>query len=73
VGDEDDGAPARLQLAHDREQLLALTGGENRCRLVEDQHLGVPDQGLDDLHPLLHADRELFDQGIGVDAQPVTL
>ena len=44
---------------------------EHRGRLVEDQHPRVPIEGLEDLDPLLLADRELPDPGAWIDGEPV--
>ena len=66
VGDEDDGLPGLLELAHDVHQLVGLLGREHRGRLVEDEELGVAGERLDDLHALLHADREVLDDGLGL-------
>jgi hypothetical protein len=71
VGDEDDRGAAVLQLSDDAEQVLSLGRGEHCGRFVEDQHGRVPDQRLDDLDPLLDADRQVLHQGIRVDLQPV--
>ncbi len=73
VRDEDDGPAARAQLSHDPEQVLGLAGSQHRGRLVQDQHAGLAQQRLDDLHPLLHADRQVLDQGVRVHLQPVPL
>ena len=37
------------------------------------EHLGVPHQGLDDLDALLHADRQVLHQGVGVHRQAEAL
>ena len=71
--DEDDRPAAVAQLAHDLEQVLGLAGRQYRRRLVEHQHLGVPEQRLDDLDPLLHAHGQVLDIGIGIDPQPEAL
>src|SRR6202012_3161108 len=73
VRDEHDGLAAGPQLPHDPEQVLGLARGEHRGRLVQDQHLGLADQGPEDLHPLLHADRQVLGQRVRVDPQPVLL
>ena len=57
VGDEDDRLTGRLQRAHHVEQLVDLLRGQHGGRLVEDQQVDLADQGLDDLDPLLYADR----------------
>ena len=73
VRDEDDGRPGVLELPDDAEQVVGLGRGEHRGRLVEDQHGGVPDQRLDDLDPLLDADRQVLHQRVRVDREPVAL
>ena len=50
-------------------QLVGLLRGEHRGRLVEDEHLGVAGQRLDDLDALLHADGQVLDQGVRVDVE----
>jgi hypothetical protein len=72
VRDEDDGPSALPQLPHDPEEVLGLAGGQHGRGLVQDQHAGVPDQCLQDLHPLLHADGQVPGQRIGVDPQSVS-
>ena len=49
--------PASVERAHDGEQLVGLLRGEHRGRLVEDEQVDVAGQRLDDLDPLLGADR----------------
>lgn len=71
VRDEHDRLPVRLQLRHDAEQLVGLLGRQHGGGLVEDQHLGVADEGLDDLDALLDTDREVLDHGVGIDVEPV--
>ncbi len=66
-------APCSARLAHDLEQLVGLGGREHGRRLVEDEDVGVAVQRLQDLDPLLRADREVLDQCARVDAQPVLL
>ena len=65
--------PCVLERAHDLHQLVDLLRREHRGGLVEDQHLGVVGERLDDLDPLLHADREVLDQGVRVDGEAVAL
>ena len=65
--------PAALSDAHDREQLVGLLRGEHGGRLVEDEQVGVAGQRLDDLDPLLDADRQVLDQRVRVDRQAVAL
>ena len=69
VRDEDDRPAALPQFAHDPEQVLGLAGGQHGGGLVEDEHPGVAEQRLDDLDPLLHADRQVLHEGVGVNPQ----
>ena len=73
VGDEHDRLALRDQAANDREEFLDLSRREHGRRLVEDQDVGFAEQGLQQLDPLLLADGQVLDLGVGVDAQPVTL
>ncbi len=73
VRDEDDGGAAVPQLADDAEQLLGLGRGEHRRRLVQDQHVRLPDQRLDDLDALLDADRQVLDERVRVDVEAVAV
>ena len=70
VRDEDDRRPAVPQLADDAEQLLGLRRGEHRRRLVEDQHVRLPDERLDDLDPLLDADGRSSTSASGSTSRP---
>ena len=65
--------PAALSDAHDREQFLGLLRGEHRGRLVQDQQVDVAGERLDDLDPLLDADRQVLDHRVRVDRQAVPL
>ena len=56
VGDDDDGHVLLPDdPADDLEELVRLLGGEHGGGLVQDQDLGAPVEGLEDLHPLLQA------------------
>ena len=66
VGDVDDRDPGGGQPADDAEQHLDLGVGEDRRGLVEDEHLGVADQGLGDGDLLLLGDGQLADRDGGV-------
>ena len=52
------------------EQLLGLLGREDGRRLVHDQDPRPAVEHLEDLDPLLLADRELPDVGAGIDVEP---
>ena len=55
------------------EELLGLEGREDRAGLIEDQDVALAVEGLENLDPLAHADRQVLDPGIGVDVQAVLL
>ena len=73
VGDEHHTPSGGDQRAHDGEELDDLLGGEHRRGLVEHDHLGVAQQHLHDLDTLLHADRQLLDDCIGIELEGITL
>ena len=49
--------PGVGELLHDPEQLVGLLRGEHGGGLVEDEEVDPPREGLEDLDPLLGADR----------------
>ena len=71
VGDEHDRLPLVDQRADHIEEVVDLAGGHDGGGLVEDEDLGVALEGLDQLDPLLDADRQLTDDGIGLHRQAV--
>ncbi len=71
VGDDDDRGAGGLELAQHAEQLLRLLRRQHRGRLVEDQHLRVAVQRLQDLDALLLADGQVLDPGLRRDGEPV--
>ena len=52
-------------------ELLGLLRREDGRRLVEDEDVGLAVQRLEDLDALLDADREVLDDGVGVDLEAV--
>ena len=60
-----------LQHPQHLEQLVGLGRGQNRGRLVEDQDLRAAHQGFENFDPLLQADRQFADDGVGIDFEPV--
>ena len=67
VGDEDDrGAHVLSKRAQDPEEVGRLLRREHGGRLVQDQDARISVERLDDLDPLLLANRELLDPGIGI-------
>ena len=73
VRDEDDRPPVGRHRAQRLEERARLLRREHRGRLVEDQDARVAVERLEDLDPLLLADRELPDPRARVDGEPVAL
>ena len=73
VGDEEDGFALLLEPAHDLHQLIDLLRGQNSGGLIKDQDLVVAVEHLQDLHTLLHPNRDITDECIGVHTQAVLL
>ena len=73
VRDEDHRPAVVGHLPQRPEQHLGLLRREHRGRLVEDQDAGVAVERLQDLDPLLLAERELPDPRPRVDREPVAL
>ena len=71
VGDEEDGLVLALQHAQHLEQLIRLGRRQHRGRLVEHENLGAAHQRLQDLDPLLQADRQFADNGVGMDFETI--
>ena len=65
--------PAGFERLDDLEQIVDLLRGQHGSRLVEDQAVRLAVEGLQDLGPLLDADRQVLDERIGIDLQPVSL
>ena len=70
VADEDDRLALVGQALDDREQLLRLLRRQHGGRLVEDEDVGAAVERLQDLDPLLLADRDVLDVGAWVDGEP---
>ena len=71
--DENDGRAAAFELAHDVQQFVGLLGRQHRRRLIQDEHLGVAHQRLDDFNALLDSHREVLHEGVGIDVEPVAV
>ena len=69
VGDEDDRLSLGLERLDDLEELARLLRREDCGRLVEDEDLGAAVERLQDLDPLLHADADRLDAGVGPDRE----
>ena len=66
VGDKNDRNFIFLQLSDDPEQKLRLLARQRRRRLVQDQHLRVRHDGLDDLRQLLVCHAQVTDIGVRI-------
>ncbi len=64
--DEDDRSPVIAQPLEVLEQLFGFGRSQHRRRLVQDQNLDAPVESFEDLHPLLLADREVFDERVWI-------
>ena len=73
MADEDDAVALVAEPAQDGEDLLRLLGREDGGRLVEDQDPGLAIEGLEDLDPLLPADRQATDLLVRVDLETESL
>jgi hypothetical protein len=71
VRDEDDRPAVGRHRAHRLEERLRLLRGEHRGRLVQDQDPAFAVERLENLHPLLLADRELPDLRAGMHSEAV--
>ena len=69
VRDEDDRLALGLEVAEDPEELERLLRRQYGRRLVEDEDVRVPVEGLEDLDALLLADGDVGDQRIRVDLE----
>ena len=63
--------PSRLQPGEDAEEVVRLGGRQHARGLVEDQDVGLAVERLQDLHPLLVADRKRPRSGVGIDVELV--
>ena len=73
MGDEDDRGARVAQPSHDGHEVVDLLRRQHRGRLVEDEHGGVAHQRLEDLRPLLDADREILDESVWGHGESVAL
>ena len=64
VGDEYHRLPVGGQLPDGIEKLGGLLRGQHRSRLVQNQDLRFPVEGLDDLYPLHFADAQFADRNV---------
>ena len=71
VGHVDDGPAVLAEGPQDGEEALQLLVGQDRRRLVEDDHAGSAPQGLGDLHHLPLRDAQAVHAQMGVDALEV--
>ena len=69
VADEDDRHALPGERAQDPEELQRLLRREHCSRLVQDQDVGAPVEGFQDLDPLLLADADVLHAGVRVDGE----
>ena len=69
VGDQDDGLALIPQAIENAEQVIRLGGRQHAGGFIQDQNVGLAVQRLQDLDPLLVADRKLLDRLVGIDLQ----
>jgi hypothetical protein len=67
VRNVDDRHPLRLQLPDDLEKDVHLRRRKGRRRLVENKDAGIERDRLGDLDQLLLANRQVFDERLGID------
>ena len=73
VADVDDRHAGGLELADDVEEDVYLFHRQRRSRLVQDQHPGVEQHRLGDLHDLHHRRGQREQHGVGVDIRAEVL
>jgi len=73
MGDEEDRLALGREIAHDLHELVDLLRGQDGGRLVENKNFVVSIEHLENFGALLHADGNILDLGVGVDAQAVLL
>ena len=71
MSDEDHGLPLVTEGPEDAEEVVGLLGGEDGGGLVQDQDLGAPVEGLEDLDALAGAHAEVGHPGVEVHLQVV--
>ena len=67
VGDEDNAHALGCEFLQNRQEMVGLLGRQDRSGFVEDKHVGVAVQRLQNLDSLLAADREILDDRVGFD------
>ena len=70
---ENDRLAFSYQITHDLHQILDLLGSEDGRRFVEYENLGITIEHFQDLNPLLHSHRDILDDHIRINIQPVLL
>ena len=73
MADEHDRGPVLLEAVEHAGELLDLLRRQDRGRLVEHEDPRVAIERLEDLDPLLGADRDVLDLGVGIDRQAVAI
>ena len=73
VRDEDDRIATLPQPIEHAVELVDLLWREQRGGLVQDQRFPALVQRAQDLHPLLHPDREGADDRVGINVKPILI
>ena len=73
VGNKDHRFAPGHQCPDDDEQIVDFLGGQHRRGLIQDQHVGIAIEHLDDLDALLHAHGQCGYHSVRIDLQAVLL
>lgn len=71
TGDQEEGSALIAHPFENAERKVGLCQGEDAGRFIGERDLGAASEGFEDLDPLLMAEREAFDQRVGMDLRPV--
>ncbi len=69
MGDEENAFALITEPGQHLEQASALLRRQDRCRFIEDQQTAVANQQLDQLDPLLGADRQFPDRTLQIEVE----
>ena len=73
VSNQNDALAVGGQVVHNVDKLHDLLRCQRGGGLVQNQHIRAAIERLEDLHTLLHAHGDIFNFGIGIDGQTITL
>ena len=66
VGDKHDGGARFRKTLHDSHEFIGFLRSQHRGGLIKNENPCIAREGLDNLDSLLSANREIFDEGVGV-------